>query len=266
MRYTQKDLCQAFDIKRDTLRHYERLGIIRPQIDAKNGYRYYDDWQIDLLWECKRYQAMGFSLAQVYDILHRSSLDEVEHSVETRLNQMERELAYKAMALKCMRECREMLCGMEARLGRYEVRTFPAFRFVPRRKVHDLLFDERLSEAGSFANKNQAVCLPPMAYFPNAHEERYFWGFAMTVERYERLDGPASGFIELPSGRALSTCVDAGERWGFGQQLFEGLLNEAERLGGHPAGPLYGLLLSRTYDTSGSYHRYVEVYLPLADQ
>ncbi|MBR3328096.1 MAG: MerR family transcriptional regulator [Atopobiaceae bacterium] len=55
MRYTQKNLCRAFDIKRDTLHHYERLGIIHPQIDAGNGYRYYDDWQINLLWECKRY-------------------------------------------------------------------------------------------------------------------------------------------------------------------------------------------------------------------
>lgn len=265
MRYTQKDLCRAFDITRDTLRHYERLGIIRPQIDAKNDYRYYDDWQINLLWECKRYQAMGFSLAQVHDILHHNSLAEVEHSVETRLHEMERELAYKTMALECMRMFREMLCGVEDRLGRYEVRTFPASRFVPRREVHDLLLDEHLNEAGSFVNKNQAVCLPPMAYFPDAREERYFWGFAMKADRYERLGGPADGFVELPAGRALTTCVDAGERWGFGQRLFEGLLGEAERLGERPVGPLYGLLLSRTYDASGSYHRYVEAYLPLID-
>ena len=49
MRYTQKDVCRAFDIKRDTLRHYERLGIIEPEVDPSNGYRYYDDWQINLL-------------------------------------------------------------------------------------------------------------------------------------------------------------------------------------------------------------------------
>lgn len=265
MRYTQKDLCRAFDIRRDTLRHYERLGIIRPQIDAKNGYRYYDDWQINLLWECKRYQAMGFSLAQVHDILHHSSLAEVESSVNTRLGEMERELAYRTMALECMRAFREKLRDVEERLGRYEMCTFPAARFVARREVHHLLLDEHMSEAGSFVNQNQAVCLPPMAYFPDAHEERYFWGFAMTVDHYETLGGPKDGFVELPAYRALTTCVDAGERWGFGQRLFEGLLGEAERLGERPVGPLYGLLLSRTYDASGSYHRYVEAYLPLVD-
>ena len=265
MRYTQKDLCRAFDIKRDTLRHYERLGIIRPHIDAKNGYRYYDDWQINLLWECKRYQAMGFSLAQVRDILHHHSLAEVELSVETRVDEMERELAYKTMALESMRALREKLRGVEDRLGRYEVRTFPAARFVPRREVHNLLLDEHLHDAGSFVNRNQAVCLPPMAYFPDARQERYFWGFAMTDDRYEALGGPADGYVELPAGRALTTCVDAGERWGFGQQLFEDLLKEAERMGTRPAGPLYGLLLSRTYDATGSYHRYVESFLPLFD-
>lgn len=59
--------------------------------------------------------------------------------------------------------------------------------------------------------------------------------------------------------------MDAGERWGFGQHLFDGLLKEAERLGERMAGPMYGLLLTRTYDESGSYHRYVEAYLPLVD-
>lgn len=263
MRYTQKNLCRAFDIKRDTLRHYERLGIIHPQIDAGNGYRYYDDWQINLLWECKRYQAMGFSLAQVHDILHRNTLADVERSVDTRLSEMERELAYQTMALESMRMYREMLCGVEGRLGHYQMHLFPQVRFVARREVHDLLLDERLSDAGRFVNRNQPVCLPPMAYFPNAREKRYYWGFAMLEERYVSLGGPEEGYVGLPACRALTTCVDAGERWGFGQHLFDGLLKEAERLGERMAGPMYGLLLTRTYDESGSYHRYVEAYLPL---
>lgn len=266
MRYTQKDICRAFDIKRDTLRHYERLGIIQPQIDAGNGYRYCDDWQINLLWECKRYQAMGFSLAQVRDILHRDTLADVEQSVDERLNNMEWELAYQTMALESMRTYRAMLSGAADRLGRYRLRTFPQVRFVARREVHDLLLDERSTEAGSFVNRNQAVCLPPMAYFPSAREERYYWGFAMAADRYEKLGGPADGYVELPASRVLTTCVDAGERWGFGQALFEGLLNEAARLGERAVGPLYGLLLARTYDESGSYHRYVEAYLPLLDK
>jgi DNA-binding transcriptional MerR regulator len=101
MRYTQKDVCRAFDIKRDTLRHYERLGIIEPEV-AENGYRYYDDWQINLLWEAKRYQAMGFSLAQIRDILHRDSLADVQKRVSERERQLKHDLAYQAMGLESL--------------------------------------------------------------------------------------------------------------------------------------------------------------------
>lgn len=63
MRYTQKDIRQKLGFTRDALRLYEKRGIIQPEIDPGNGYRYYDDWQMNLLWDCKYYQAMGFSLA-----------------------------------------------------------------------------------------------------------------------------------------------------------------------------------------------------------
>lgn len=262
MRYTQKDICRAFDIKRDTLRHYERLGIIEPEV-AENGYRYYDDWQTNLLWDCKRYQAMGFSLAQIRDMLHHDSLADVQSLVDDRLERMERELAYQRMATEAMRSYRQMMEGVEERLGCYVIRELPEARFVPRREVHDLLLDERFSAAGHFVNENHPVCLPPCVHFPDAYGETYYWGFAMLTENYLALGGPEEGYVTLPAGRALTTCVDAGERWGFGRQLFEGLLEEAERLGEQPLGTIYGLLLARTYDEVGCYHRYVEAVLPL---
>ena len=236
MRYTQKDVCRAFDIKRDTLRHYERLGIIEPEV-AENGYRYYDDWQINLLWVQKR--------------------------VSERERQLKHDLAYQAMGLESLASFREMIEGVEERMGAFALRELPEARFVPRREVHDLLLDERLREAGRFVNENQAICLPPVAHFPVAQGERYYWGLAMLSDRYIQLGGPEEGYVTLPAGRALTTCVDAGERWNFGQALFQGLLDEAERLGEQPLGMLYGFLLTRTYDEAGGYHRYVEAVLPL---
>lgn len=263
VRYTQKDICRAFDIKRDTLRHYERLGIIQPQVDEGNGYRYYDDWQINLLWECKRYQAMGFSLAQIRDILHHSDLDDLEAVVDEQERQVEINLRYQTMALDTLRRYRELLRDVEGRLASFAVHELPGIVYVPRREEHDLLLDERFDAAGAFVNANQSVCLPPVAYFPDAREPHYFWGHAMLATYYAELEGPTEGTVELPASRVLTTCVDAGERWGFGQHLFAGLLQEAERLGEKPAGPLFGFLLARTYDQDGGYHRYVQACLPL---
>lgn len=95
MRYTQKDICKAFDVTRDTLRHYERLGILVPEVDPTNCYRYYDDWQISLLWECKRYQAMGFSLSEISQILHADLLERFGGRIERCVEELEHELVLR---------------------------------------------------------------------------------------------------------------------------------------------------------------------------
>ena len=118
--------------------------------------------------------------------------------------------------------------------------------------------------AGLSGNAHHSIC-SPFALFPSKDEERYYWGFAMWADWYDLLGGPHEGSVELPGGRALVTCVDAGERGGFGIELFSPLLERAKEMSVRPAGPLYGYLLARTYGEDGSYHRYVEAMLPLAD-
>ena len=58
MKYTQKDVCRLLNITRETLRHYEKEGLIVPEIDPVNQYRWYDADTVFLISECKRYQAM----------------------------------------------------------------------------------------------------------------------------------------------------------------------------------------------------------------
>ena len=71
MQYTQKDICRLLNIKRETLRHYEKEGIIRPEVNADNQYRFYDDYQFYLISECKRYQINGFSIGEIRQMLQQ---------------------------------------------------------------------------------------------------------------------------------------------------------------------------------------------------
>ena len=38
-KYSTNDLCQMFGVGRETLRHYENLGLLNPKINPENGYR-----------------------------------------------------------------------------------------------------------------------------------------------------------------------------------------------------------------------------------
>ena len=99
MRYTQKDIRQKLGFTRDALRLYEKRGIIQPEIDPGNGYRYYDDWQMNLLWDCKYYQAMGFSLAEVQELLTARTPGDIESQLARREEEMRHDLRRRELAL-----------------------------------------------------------------------------------------------------------------------------------------------------------------------
>ena len=69
MKYTQRDICRILNITRETLRFYEKEGIISPEIDPVNRYRYYDDYQMYRIAECRRYQANEFSISEIWGII-----------------------------------------------------------------------------------------------------------------------------------------------------------------------------------------------------
>ena len=93
MKYKQKDVCRLLNIKRETLRHYEKEGIIVPEIDPQNQYRYYDDYQVYLISECKRYQANEFSLSEIKEMLTKDSLHDYLQRMEKKQEDFAAEVA-----------------------------------------------------------------------------------------------------------------------------------------------------------------------------
>ena len=265
MRYTKKELREKFGFSRDTLRLYEERGLIQPEIDPANGYRYYDDWQVNLLWDCRYYQGMGFTLAEVQEILQRDSLEELEERVARRERAAAEELRYQGLVQREHERFGAALRGVRGLMGRCELEDFEGCLFVYEREGHEPA-RELAPEAVAFANRHAAL-MKPYFWFPELEEGRYFWGSAMRLPLFEELGeeaGPA-GVARLEPCRALVTCIDAGERWNFGRGLFDGLVDEAVRQGLVPAGGLHGMLVARTHEADG-YHRYVRALLPVAGQ
>ena len=50
MKYRTKEVSRITGIPVDTLRYYEKIGVISPKIDEKNHYRYYNAWDINFLF------------------------------------------------------------------------------------------------------------------------------------------------------------------------------------------------------------------------
>ncbi|MBN4080050.1 heavy metal-responsive transcriptional regulator [Beggiatoa alba] len=63
------DVCKQFKVTADTLRYYEKIGLLTNISRAASGARHYDDKDLSRLRFIKRAQYMNFSLEEIKDLL-----------------------------------------------------------------------------------------------------------------------------------------------------------------------------------------------------
>ena len=68
-----KELAEDCGVTLDTVRHYTRLGLLRPQRDPGNGYKLFGHDDVTRLRFIKRAKALGFTLPEIREILGHSA-------------------------------------------------------------------------------------------------------------------------------------------------------------------------------------------------
>ena len=96
------------------LRHYDALGLLCPQAVGENGYRYYQQEQLERLLRIRRLQDYGFPLAQVGELLGLS-----DEELLPRLHRRRLDAHYEVYRMQ------ERLREMEADILRMEGRPMP---------------------------------------------------------------------------------------------------------------------------------------------
>jgi DNA-binding transcriptional MerR regulator len=64
-------LARHCGVSADTIRHYERLGVIQPALRGANGYRGYPEAAVDRVRVVRRALTLGFTLAELARILRQ---------------------------------------------------------------------------------------------------------------------------------------------------------------------------------------------------
>ena len=80
----------------DTVRYYERSGLLSPQVRLASGYRRYSELQVARLRFIRRAQELGFSLKDIRELLGLSKqrdVARVKRAAEKKLAEVEERLA-----------------------------------------------------------------------------------------------------------------------------------------------------------------------------
>jgi MerR family transcriptional regulator, copper efflux regulator len=94
------ELAKRAGVRIDTVRYYERSGLLSPHTRSASGYRRYRDLEVARLRFIRRAQALGFTLGEIKSLLKLSaqrnvaqvkrSAQEKLADVDRRINQLQR--------------------------------------------------------------------------------------------------------------------------------------------------------------------------------
>lgn len=80
-------LAAATGVSPDTLRYYEKEGLVDPPQRSASGYRQYDDAHVARVRFVRSAQALGFTLAEIREIVPRLAAGTFgRHEIEARLH------------------------------------------------------------------------------------------------------------------------------------------------------------------------------------
>ncbi|NTU61246.1 MAG: MerR family transcriptional regulator [Caldiserica bacterium] len=78
MTYTVGNLASLADVSVRTLRHYDSIGLLKPESIQPNGYREYGIKSLLRLQQILLYRELGFELSQIKEILDNPGFDELK--------------------------------------------------------------------------------------------------------------------------------------------------------------------------------------------
>ena len=112
--YTIGRLARRANINADSIRFYERQGLLAPATKTDSGYRLYTDDAVRRIAFIKHAQLCGFSLAEISELLQMHNGETAARSRAYRLAaDKQTEIETTIEALRCMSEA--LSCMIEAR-------------------------------------------------------------------------------------------------------------------------------------------------------
>lgn len=109
----------------DAIRLYERKNIIQPSRNKENRYRGFTQEDITRLYDCKLLQNVGFSLAEIAQIISDTSPDEFDRLLEKKAEELEQKLLRCTRILDQMRRLQAAKYLLQYYEGEFYIRDSP---------------------------------------------------------------------------------------------------------------------------------------------
>lgn len=168
--YTIGELAKILGITSETIRYYERKGIISPLHDKKTNYRYYTTWDLHMIIRARCYLGFGLTIDQTAKILQKRTLEEIDDVLNQQEKKIEQNIIYSMNLLKKIRMNRHMINNFEEQ--NFTLRTCPGIYRIDTQKCYTLdLTSQEQEELRRFTQYTPFIF--STALFPKKHIEKH---------------------------------------------------------------------------------------------
>lgn len=268
MRYKIGDVARILGISADLLRYYEKKGVVQPQKDKSNDYRYYDTWDINFLIDCLWYKRFGFGIPQVAYMVTDCYHGDLVSLLDEKADQLEADIRLQEQLLTRLREHRDAVDRVKACLGVCEVADSPEI----------VCWLNRFNNRYDNSPELQKLSRQWQDYMP--FTQRYFeipqdgllgegddfaWGFSLTAAYAEELNVPIKPPVRrLPSRKSIHSSFRSSGKNAFTPKHLRFLLDYAAENGLTVCGEAMGnLVCSVREEGNADLTGYFEVWLPV---
>lgn len=261
------EVSKIFSIKPETIRYYEKEGIISPVRKEDGIFREYNIWDVLDLCECRRYRQMDFGIQDVKRLMKTENLRGISKLLSGKYEEV-LDLANRKLALAAeVKSLKDRIDNAPLNIGNYWFKT-------DEERV-GIIFTERIGKQYSeidtknphiqkwmtnnlFINGYMLVSLEDILN----KRDRNQWFFSASLETFRKLKLPEEETFRIPGQVYLHTILDIGEKESLNLDMLEPILEHVESKGLEIEGHIIGELMLRCYE-GPSYHRYVEIMIPI---
>lgn len=268
MRYKIGDVARILGISTDLLRYYEKKGVVRPEKDAHNDYRYYEPWDINFLMDCLWFKNFGFGIEDIAHMVTDCGYEELTESLEEKERELERVLRRQELLVARMKVHRaEMQRGREL-LWKCDVTESPEIvRYLNR---HNFVYDDdpalaRLSQEWLHYLPFVRRCFEiRRSDLPGGDGAGNFsWGMALDPMYVEEFGVTCAPPVErLPARKCVHSVFKSTGKNAFSPNHLQYLMDYMAENGLTACGNAYGNLLCSVSEPGGQ-SGYFEVWIPI---
>lgn len=255
-RYSTKSICQIFNITRETLRHYERMGLLEPYINPENGYREYSYWDVCTIIDILKYRSFGLSIADIKEAIFDLDYPTIVDSLEAHTHLYKKQIRqYELLLQKAVRDL-SLLRAAQDHMNE-----------IIETDIEDLFYIPYTTDPSGKYFSSMQKAFDNSQFFTtalilnNEHHDLDCYGLA-TENVYADYLKIEEGIL-IKKSPVVSQIIDLVGREPIDESFVDSFREKITREYKRDFDTIYAVLISRFFDNEKRYHQYFFVFSKL---